>query len=210
MELLKICNIQPKYTTPYRPNSNVSERMNGILTTAMKFFIDGSQKNWCDQIPASLLAYNSKYQVSLTTSSFTLMHGFLPTVPKTEQITPVEHIELKDYQERWQQIRNVAEHNLIRSLYKGKFYQDRNRRPPTHYDDDSLVLIHFKRLTTRDPTGSLLSAKWKSSYAGPYQVLRKLNSLNYEVKLVHPIPGRAPRQFKTHVTRMKPYFPPRA
>jgi hypothetical protein len=204
-----VCNMigaKPVYASPYHPESNHVERLNQDLIHQMKHSVSPSQKNWHLLVAPSLCAYNFKYQSSLRASPFVLMHGYMPILPKLEQITPLETIEMRDYYERFQLMRGASKNNMITSLYKTKHYADQKRSEPTTYSLGQEVLIFFPRKTTRGPTGNLQSAKWKASYKGPYKILECRPPLNYRVELCHPFPGKAPHTFVTHVDRMKPFY----
>jgi len=194
------------YVSPYRPQANLSEHCNKQVIGHLKHYLNAKQNDWPSYLQAAAAAYNTKRNSSMLTSPHTALFGYEFQLPGLEQLKQLEYITFEDYQKRLEYIREAAKTNLITALCRESYYVNLHRKEPTQYSENQLVMIRFPKITTNTTAFGRQMAKLKAPYKGVYRVVKKLSDLNYVVELQNTLPGRAPRTFTTHVTRMKPFY----
>jgi hypothetical protein len=203
-ELLKISGAKCTYTSPYRPQSNITERLNKVIIHHMRNFISPSQKDWDLYVGPSVLSYNAKFQKSLKFSPFEILYGKQCILPGLAQITTLENISLEGYQKRLLKIRAAARQNLTLSLQQNKCYVDKHRKPAHNYKPGDLCMVSVPRRTFRHKKYGLINKKFQSPNQGPWEILHKVSPITYRLKLLNPKSAGSKRFISAHVTRMKP------
>ncbi|UYV79989.1 K02A2.6-like [Cordylochernes scorpioides] len=174
-----------RFTTAYHPQTNgLTERLNKTLTDMISMYVDVDQKNWDNILPYVTFAYNTARQETTGYSPFFLVHG-------REVETPLDSI--LPYQPA-----GTAE-DYAQSKDKERY--DKKHQEVTYKEGD-LVWV-FTPIRTVG-----LSEKLLKIYFGPYRVIRKISSVNYQVEGVTNTRRRRKTQDIVHVVRMKPYHDP--
>ena len=201
-EVLRLLACQGLRTTPYHPMSNgLCERFNGTLKKMLKRMAAEQPKEWPRFIAPLLFAYREAPQSSTKFSPFELVYGrsvrgplqmvrelWDDDVPDPDVKTTYQYVvELGD---RLRETCNLAKEELLKARDVQKAYYDRKcKLRKFSVGDKCLVLL---------PTASnKLLAQWK----GPYEVLEKVNDLNYRLM----VDGQ-PKRF--HINMLKQYFQP--
>ena len=70
---------------------------------------------------------------------------------------------------------------------------DRAVRPITFEPDDQVMYYYPRKLKGRSP-------KWSRYYVGPYRIVKRLNDMNYVIRL-----SDRTRAIVVHVNKLKPY-----
>jgi transposase InsO family protein len=95
-ELCKLLNVQHTKTTPYHPQCNSQvEVFNKTVKKYLASYVDESTLNWDEFLPALMLAYNTSYHSTITTTPFKLLFGICPRLPSL----PVPEIQRQHYGE---------------------------------------------------------------------------------------------------------------
>ncbi|GBM28422.1 hypothetical protein AVEN_262176-1 [Araneus ventricosus] len=97
--------------------------------------------------------------------------------------------------------RQLARLRTLEAQQKDRRIYDEKHRP-VNYNPGDLVWI----FTPVRKVG--LSEKLLKKYLGPYQVVRKLSEVTYEVQDFDPLTKRRKIKDIVHVVRMKPYYDP--
>ncbi|UYV84440.1 hypothetical protein LAZ67_X002171, partial [Cordylochernes scorpioides] len=198
----KICNTIHKKTTSYHPQTNgQTERMNRTLTDMISMYIDEKHQNWDDILPFVTFAYNSSVQETTGYSPYFLIHGrepltFLDSTFDWPEVPPKPG-DFDDYISNLltivEESKNISMARTMARQDKSKQVYDKHRRE-VKFSPDDLVLIWtpIRKVGRAD--------KLQKNYIGPFKIIRKTSTVNYEVE---EVTGRGKKI--VHVSRMKLY-----
>ncbi|GFW96796.1 hypothetical protein TNCV_2159321 [Trichonephila clavipes] len=204
--LVDLCNIDHRFTTAYHPQTNgLTERFNKTLADMLSMYVDVEQKNWDEILPFVTFAYNTAKQETTGFTPFYLLHGreaettldaMLPFCPNDFDDNNITKIAA-----RAEESRQLARVHTLRA-------QDKDRR---RYDSKHQMVsyAHGDLVWVYTPVRKVgLSEKLLRRYFGPYQVLRRLSAVTYEVQDFDPASRKRKLREVVHVLRMKPYHDP--
>ena len=196
-KLCKSLNIDRIQTSPYRPEGNgVVERMHGTLG-AMLTKAASSGLDWVGQVPFALFALRSAPNRDTGFSPFELTYGRYVRTPLDilhQGWAQQDFAELDtDEWAQWLTDRLECWHDVARE--RGECASSERKK---EFDKKALerVLEEGDWVLCRVPG---MVPKLKESWHGPYQVLEKLNRVNYKVEV-----GKG-RQKVLHINNMKKY-----
>ncbi|GFW11499.1 retrovirus-related Pol polyprotein from transposon 412 [Trichonephila clavipes] len=175
--LVDLCNIDHRFTTAYHPQTNgLTERFNKTLADMLSMYVDVEQKNWDEILPFVTFAYNTAKQETTGFTPFYLLHGreaettldtMLPFCPNDFDDNNITKIAARAEESR----------QLLRA-------QDKDRR---RYDSKHQMVFPGDLVWVYTPVRkSVPSEKLLRRYFGPYQVLRRLSAVTYEVQDFDP------------------------
>ncbi|GFW25187.1 retrovirus-related Pol polyprotein from transposon 412 [Trichonephila clavipes] len=203
---LNLCNIDHRFTTAYHPQTNgLTERFNKTLADMLSMYVDVEQKNWDEILPFVTFAYNTAKQETTGFTPFYLLHGreaettldtMLPFCPNDFDDNNITKIAA-----RAEESRQLARVHTLRAQDKDRRRYD-SKHQMVSYAPGDLVWIY----TPVRKVG--LSEKLLRRYFGPYQVLRRLSAVTYEVQDFDPASRKRKLREVVHVLRMKPYHDP--
>ena len=172
-------------TSPYHPQTDgLVERFNGTLKNMLRRCTSKNPRDWDILLPYLLFSYREVPQESTGFSPFELLFGRAVRGPldilkeswegkgdySEDVITYV--IEMRS---RLEEMSVLAQENLKKSQVKQKTWYDRRARDRVFKEGDK-VLVLLPSSTHK------LSAEWQ----GPYQVVRRMGAVNYEIKVGGP------------------------
>lgn len=207
-DINRLCNITHRMTTAYHPQTNgLTERFNKTLADMLSMYVDVDQKNWDDILPFVTFAYNTAKQETTGFTPFFLIHG-REAETTLDTMFPI-HLEDTGYTDNYisqlinkaEESRNLARIRTLKAQEKDRLRYDSKHRI-VFYEPGDLVWI----FTPIRKVG--LSEKLLKRYFGPYQVLRRLSDVTYEVADFDPTSRRRKKKDIVHVLRMKPYHNP--
>ncbi|GFT93743.1 hypothetical protein TNCV_1693761 [Trichonephila clavipes] len=204
--LVDLCNIDHRFTTAYHPQTNgLTERFNKTLADMLSMYVDVEQKNWDEILPFVTFAYNTAKQETTGFTPFYLLHGreaettldtMLPFCPNDFDDSNITKIAA-----RAEESRQLARVHTLRAQDKDRRRYD-SKNQMVSYAPGDLVWVY----TPVRKVG--LSEKLLRRYFGPYQVLRRLSAVTYEVQDFDPASRKRKLREVVHVLRMKPYHDP--
>ncbi|GFU92145.1 retrovirus-related Pol polyprotein from transposon 412 [Trichonephila clavipes] len=204
--LVDLCNIDHRFTTAYHPQTNgLTERFNKTLSDMLSMYVDVEQKNWDEILPFVTFAYNTAKQETTGFTPFYLLHGreaettldtMLPFCPNDFDDNNITKIAA-----RAEESRQLARVHTLRAQDKDRRRYD-SKHQMVSYAPGDLVWVY----TPVRKVG--LSEKLLRRYFGPYQVLRRLSAVTYEVQDFDPASRKRKLREVVHVLRMKPYHDP--
>jgi transposase InsO family protein len=186
--LMECLGTKHRLSTAYHPQTDgQTERVNQVLETYLRMFVNEQQSNWVELLPVAQLAYNGTYQETIGMSPFKATFGYDMTVARTP------------LQAKHQAEAAILGAQKLMALHKQlsldiKFLNERmayyaNKRrsqEPSFKKGDKVYLIR-KNLKTKRKSDKL---DWKKF--GAYEVLEKVSDVNYKIRLpkksrLHPI-----------------------
>lgn len=204
--LVTLCNVDHRMTTAYHPQTNgLTERFNKTLADMLSMYVDTEQKNWDEILPFVTFAYNTAKQETTGFTPFHLLHGREAETTMDTMLPFCPDDVDDDYNRRIiaraEESRQLARVQTLRAQEKDRQRYDSEHRM-VYYAPGDLVWIY----TPVRKVG--LSEKLLRRYFGPYQVLRRLSDVTYEVQDFDPDSRRRKPKDIVHVLRMKPYHDP--
>lgn len=195
-QLLQIKSIN---TTAYNPKCNgTCENFNKTLKQMLKKITEDHPEIWDRYLQPLLFAYREVPQLSTGFSPFELLFGhevrgplFLIKDRILQDNTRHDEIPITEYviqmREKIKQMLKMSNENEQKSKLKEKYYYDRNCRKRSFKLGDKVLLL----LPT---SNNKMLAEWK----GPYEVVRRINKVDYVVRIED-----TERMF--HINMLKPF-----
>ena len=179
------------FTTAYHPAGNgVNERMHGTLYNILRSLTATDATQWRKQLPLALYLYRTTYHKAIGMSPHKALYGYQP------RHIALEHLPVDDYFPLDERLKALIEiHQRCKQFLQkqqDKRNMDRNiKRGLREFGPGDLVKLRIQQRAHK------LSPFWK----GPFQVIRKVNPVNYEVRM----PDDWKASSIIHVQHMKPW-----
>ncbi|MBW0574006.1 hypothetical protein O181_113721 [Austropuccinia psidii MF-1] len=162
-----------------------TERVNQILQQHLWMYVSYHQYDWHTWLPLDEFAYNNAEHSATKQSPFFTIYGRNPSFDSIHisKDSPSGKLSTKP-----QSVQQVVKEELESAIRRFKKYSDRNRSISPDFQRGYKVWIASKNMNTTIPTKKL-SERW----LGPFEVLRKIGSHAYHLKLpkqgksVHPV-----------------------
>ncbi|MBW0516634.1 hypothetical protein O181_056349 [Austropuccinia psidii MF-1] len=172
-------------TLPDALSYGQKERLNKILEHYLWMYVSYHQDYWHTWLPLAEFAYNNAEHSSTKQSPFFTIYGRSPSFDSIHisQDTPAGKLSTK-----LQPVKQVVKEELESAMKCFEKYADRNRAIPPDFQPGDKVWLASKSTKTTRPTKKL-SERW----LGPFEVLKKIGSHVYHLKLpqqwksVHPV-----------------------
>ena len=185
-------------TTPYHPQTDgLVERFNGTLKSMIRKFTSRNQKDWDEYLPYLLFSYREVPQETTGFSPFELLYGRRVRGPldvlreswtdeQSSKVPVAAHVvEMRD---RMEEMGEIVREHAAKAQRKQKSYYDRGTKARTlEVGDQVLVLLPMQ------------VNKLKLAWNGPYQILRQVTPVDYEVST----PGRRQEKKIYHINLLK-------
>lgn len=201
LELMKGLGVRTSFTTAYHPMCNgLVEHFNGTLAQMLSHYVSTDQKDWDLYLNLTCFSYNTSKQETTQHTPFYLLFGREARLPIDVALgqDPNRHHDAEEILHRVRKCREDVTELIKKSQEKQKKRYDQRHRH-VEYSEGSSVMV-WTPTRKKGKTTKLLH-RWH----GPYQVCKKLNDLNYEIKIVPR--GRRTMYYDTiHVSRLKPYY----
>ena len=195
--LCSLLDIKHSLSTANHPQTDgQTERVNSILEQYLRCFINEKQNNWFDLLSFAEFAYNNTLQQSINQSPFFANYGFNPKfnpeIPSNDNPHRAER-RILDINQNIKFLKENLEH--AKKTYKK--YADLKRMEPPDFKVGNKVYL-LKGNTT---TNKNIKRKLADQMMGPFEIIRKVSDLAYELKLpnnmrCHPV---------FHVSLLEPY-----
>ena len=164
--------------------------------------VQAHQKDWPQRLPFVVSAYNEcVHEATGFTPNFLMFGRELnvavdlvlgnPHGPPRSTNDYAEHL-VGQMAEAYDQVRE----HLGRAANRAKKYYDFSAKPQSYQPGDLVWVYSPRQYQGRTP-------KWARCYSGPWEVVRRVNTVNYVVKKSQKAVGVV-----IHVNKMKPYHPP--
>ena len=178
-------------SSAYHPQTDgQSERVNQILEDMLRACVLDFGGSWEDHLPLAEFAYNNSFQTSIGMAPFEALYGRPCRSPSCwleagDQILLGPEL-IRETTERVQTIRQRIQQAQDRT----KSYHDR-RRTPLEFQVGDYVLLKVSPMRGVFRFGR--RGKLTPRYVGPYQIIRRVGAVAYELELpssmstIHPV-----------------------
>ena len=200
----KCLGIERVNTTAYHPQTDgLTERCNRTLVNMLAKFVNRDQDDWDVLLPYMLFAYNTSKHATTHYTPFFLVHGREATLPIDVSFPRAEVDSTSTTQQyatlitqRLRQARQFVDQNIqVAQTHQADAYDQ--GRVNKQYEVDDKVWIYSPHI------GKEKKKKLSSLWHGPYTVVRRINDLNYVVRLtMNPVSTPS----TVHVARLKPFM----
>ncbi|MBW0553219.1 hypothetical protein O181_092934 [Austropuccinia psidii MF-1] len=173
-------------STAFHPETDgQAERVNQILEQYLWIYFSYHQDDWQTWLPLAGFSYNNAEHSSKKQSPFFTSYGRNPSF---ESIHISQDRPAGKLLTELQSVQQVFKEELESALKHFKTYADINRAIPPDFQIGEKVWLASKNIKTKRPTKNL-----SERCLGPFEVLRKIVSHAYHLKLplqwksVHPV-----------------------
>ncbi|MBW0552524.1 hypothetical protein O181_092239 [Austropuccinia psidii MF-1] len=163
-------------STAYHPETDrQTERVNQTLEQYLWIYVSYHQDDWHTWLPLAEFSYNNAENSSTKQSPFFTIYGRNPSFDSIQisQETPAEKVSTK-----LQSVQKVVKEELESAIKHFRKYADRNRAIPPYFQPGDKVWPSSNNIKTTRHTKKL-SERW----LGPFEVLKKIFSHAYHLKL---------------------------
>jgi transposase InsO family protein len=180
-----------KYSTAYHPQTDgQTERTNRTLEEMLRCYIDKQHETWDELLLHAEIAYNSSKHASTQHSPYSLVYGEQrrhPADTMAEQVSATRAPAADKLVHNMNDMIEDAKQHLVKAQSKYAKYANKHRRS-IEFNVGEYVWISTDHLRLQGEGNS----KLKYKYAGPFKILKKVNSAAYELQLpanskMHPV-----------------------
>ena len=180
-------NVKHLFISAYNSRSNgQAERMHQTMNQMLTHFVNSHHTDWDEYLPQIQFAYNTTVQESTGQTPFRIVFNREPTFPY-EYSTPGILRKNSDIEE----IRKMVKLRLEKEQQRYKEREDKHRKEIEFKIGDRVKLRFPKKVLKNH------SKKFIPNYLGEYEVIEKVNDLNYKLRCV-----KTNQITKGHVARM--------
>lgn len=196
------CYIKPKYTSPYHPQTDLTERINRTIKQHIAMYVGNAHREWDGFLDFIQLAINSQINETLGYSPFFLLRGVDPSLP-WERLDlevadlPVATREIPLYIQEVIKARDfVKEHSAKAQQKQAQYYN--KRHTDFTFQKGDLVIRETHKLSNASVG---VTKKLFPRFEGPFVITDCINNLNFA--LMHPTTKR--REGIWHISHLKPF-----
>jgi transposase InsO family protein len=184
-ELCQLMRIRKTRTTAYHPAGNGQvERLNQTLKAVLKCCLaeDAGGRDWEDFVQPALMAYRSSVHRGTGETPYCLMYGREMQLPlDVAYRLPAEAVEASEFaanlHERMQRAFEEVRRRMATYQKAQKAWHDQRAQRACHREGDRVFVFAPGRKLHE-------ASKFHVAWAGPYEIVRRVDERLYDVKLV--------------------------
>lgn len=197
-ELFKLSRIELHLSSSYHPQSDgQTERVNQCLEAYLRCSVYSCPKNWTVWLPLAEYWYNTSYHTALGKTPFEVLYGRPPRDLGVIQLSEASMPDLVSWLKEREVMQNLLVHQLHRVQQRMKYQADKHHSERQFAVGDRVYLKLQPYIQTS--VANRVNQKLAFKYYGPYEVLARVGSVAYKLKLpadsmIHPV---------VHVSQLK-------
>ena len=200
-DLLKFLGIEQNVSTAYHPQTDgQTERMNQIVETYLRTFINYHQDNWKEWISLAEFSYNNSVHATTKQTPFFLNYGRHPWTGTDIVRHEYKSESAKQFAKRMKKVQEEAAIALKMANEKTKERWDKEARKPLEYSPGDMVYIEATHIKSTRPSRKLDDKRF-----GPFKILQKIGFASYKIELPPSWKGKHPVYNEMYLT---PYRSP--
>ena len=176
-------------STAYHPQSDgQTERVHRTIEQILRSYVHTNHDGWLEHLSLAEFSYNNNVHSSTEYSPFMANCGFHPRTPINMIDPPFESKQRAgDILDKLYTIHRLIADQLKIAKEVQKHYADKRTKPMEFEVGDRVMLSTQNLKLLNQP-----SKKFRSRFIGPYEIIKKLSSQAYHLKLpssmkVHPV-----------------------
>ncbi|KAI5474168.1 hypothetical protein MNV49_007998, partial [Pseudohyphozyma bogoriensis] len=185
--LSQALKIQQNLSTAYHPETDgQTERINSILETYLRLYVNYDQDDWSRFLPLAEFAYNNATHSATGLSPFFANKGFHPLLDievtsTSDKIAAVEISKIKD-------LHDHAKDEIKKAIAHYEENANRRRQESPEYQVGDRVMLSAKNIRTTQPTKKL-----SEKQLGPFTISQIVSPLAVQLDLpqhlsrIHPV-----------------------
>lgn len=191
--LFKILRTDLLVTTAYHPQSDgQSERTNQIVEIALRHLVNNSKSNWSIFLGDIEFTINNSMHSSTGVSPMKFLTGSEAPTPLTIAATGTIPASTSDWIQVRDEIQQAARDALVFAQAKMSIYYDKKHKPLLLHPGDKAYISLAGSIETGYHLPNTISHKLSSQRVGPFEVIRAVGRLAYEMKIpstwkIHPV-----------------------
>uniref|UniRef100_A0A3B3RKZ9 Integrase catalytic domain-containing protein n=1 Tax=Paramormyrops kingsleyae TaxID=1676925 RepID=A0A3B3RKZ9_9TELE len=202
--LLRTLGTEHRLTTAYHPQTNMTERVNRTLKTAIRAFVGSLHRSWDKFIPQLLFALRTAPHASTGDTIAFLLYGRDLATPLDLLLAPAletTQTSMQEYRDDLVSKLGDAYDHVQSCLAESpdvqkKHYDQRHQHVSFGVND----LVKVRNHPRSDGLAGF-AAKLAPVFRGPYRVVKKVSEVNYKLVSLHD--GKDAGVF--HVGNMRPF-----
>lgn len=197
--MFRVHGVDLNFSTAYHPQSDgPTEVTNKTLETYLLCMTSDSPRTWSEWLPLAEWWYNTTYHTATRSSHFEIFYGqpppvHLPYLPGESPSTEVD----RSLQRR-EELIDMMKFHLLRAQNRMKQYDDSHRSDREFRINDH-VYLKLQPYRQHSLKGRHLPHKLSPRFYGPYEILDRVGSLAYKLRL----PSSAAIHNVFHVSQLK-------
>ena len=169
--------IKRALSSAWHPQSDgQTERAHRTLEQILRCYIQSDEQQWENLLPAAELAYNCTVHNSTGLTPFEVMIGENPLRAVDLELQQLPPTTTPPMTRVFQQMVDKAAKHIAAAQAKQKHYADKNRREE-EFEVGEKVWLSTRNMAPRG------SAKLQPKYVGPFEILKRIGKVAYELKL---------------------------
>ena len=186
--LMDQLGVDHKLSTAYHPQTDgQTERLNQIVETYLRMYLNWEQDNWVALLPTAQIAYNSSTVESTGTSPFYANYGIQPNTQYSPRNARTEVEKARLQAEKMRELHEELANQLQFVRERMARYANNRRIEGPTFRRGEKVYLATRNLRTNRP-----SAKLDFKYEGPFKIEKQVSPVNYELRLpegsrLHPV-----------------------
>ena len=181
--LSKLLDIKQKISTSYHPQTDgQTERVNAILESYLRNYVNFQQDNWVDLLPLAEFAYNNSESTTTKETPFYINYGqhprFDPYSGPSKENQDHENQSAQEHVQMLHDLRIFLQNHLIRAQDNQAQAYNRGRSSLQPFRVGDMVMLKKINFTTLRPHSKLDHKK-----LGPFKIIRQIKNNSFELKL---------------------------
>jgi len=189
-ELFKLSGTDLRMSSAYHPQSDgQTERVNQSVEAYLRCFIQNCPTKWSDWLALAEFWYNTNLHSALNKSPFEVLYGHPPRHFGIEGVDACAVPDLATWLRDHQDMINLLQ-QLLRAQQRMKYQADKSRSERSFAVGEQVWLKLQPYVQTS--VAHRASNKLSFRYFGPFEILSKIGSVAYKLKLpadssIHPV-----------------------
>jgi Integrase core domain/Chromo (CHRromatin Organisation MOdifier) domain len=191
-ELMKQLGVTLHFSTAYHPQTDgQTERLNHCIENYLRCMVFQKPRDWCKWISLAEWWYYTNYHTALKLTPFEALYGYALPQLSIGAVPKSVNQSVNDIMEERIRTARVLKEQLLKAQQRMKKFADK-KRSERKFSIGDWVYLKLQPYRQVSLQGKATAHKLKPKFYGPYEILRKIGEVAYELNLpkgsmVHPV-----------------------